>query len=473
MNYPTNHWIVSPAVVLLSSIALPAFGSTVCDGNQCEYDSLAKAVQDAASGDTLIIEDDYIEASGIVIDKDLTIVGLSGRRQRTIVDGQANDSVFVVETPPGGSPPEVTLSYFIVQNGDSDFGAGVHVLDGTLTTEKMIFRDNRADAGGAIALDEGASLVSAGTLYDDNLGRDGGAIDCDGCDSVWLSHDHFVDNAASSFGGAALVSDAALLRIDDTVFESNSAHSGGAVHARDTLDVRVRRTQFERNDSNYVAGSGDGGALMISNTEPTVTRASIAFSSFVENDASGGGAGGALALAVGGLGQSIEVDIWNTTFSRNRATVGGALFTGAPIIPTVNNVTLFENSANLPVGGTFAGRLILNNSILVRSSTPTGNAQDPCDPMLTVLTTWGGNLVDDPQESCGLDHDPASGVDPVARRIRDTSVHTLDASSNAVGAGVADCPHPSANHRLYQDQTRFARPNGTTSVCDVGAYEVR
>ena len=152
----------------------------------------------------------------------------------------------------------------------------------------------------------------------------------------------------------------------------------------------------------------------------------------------------------------------NSTFSANTALVGGGIYIVDPAIAAVANATFYGNQANL-------GGAALHNasspSFSIDNSIITASIGSDCSGSFAI----SGNLVD--SATCGGVANPVTGLDTsLAYNGGITRTHNLiDPLSNAVDAGVANCPSPSAGTPLIFDQRLTLRPVGL--ACDVGAVE--
>lgn len=204
--------------------------------------------------------------------------------------------------------------------GDGSFR--LLATDGSLTVEKITFRDGNAGNGDGGAINVGGTLTVRGGRFENNTARAGGAI--------------FLRGARSG------------LRIKDSTFLNNAStgndgvNGGGAVAttAGDSHDIQVYGSTFTGNTSASLAA-----ALEIN----TIRKVRIANSTFSDN-LSTAGAG---AIDVSGVAGSASIN--NNTIIENTSAPGfAALYSGATGIIVSNNILGANLPANTDCGATGA-----------------------------------------------------------------------------------------------------------------------
>lgn len=460
---------ITTAIMLFANVSSHAVISTVCAAG-CAYSDISSAVAGSAAGDILELTDSAYTESGIVIDKNLTIRGVSSGSPGAAIDAVGVNRIFEI-VPPANL---VILRSLKLANGSapgvagSDKGGAIWVRNGALRIFNSILVENHADQGGAIALEAGTRLTTEKSHFDGNNADRGGAIHCDSCDFVITRRSILDENSAAQGGAIYAFGTAILTNRSRYINNQASISTGGAIHAQAT-SIRSRSTTFQQNSAN-----SHGGAIYAYGNDNY--HMEIAFSAFLLNDASAGAAGGAIAIEnAGGPASGMVSYISNSTFSRNIASAAGAIYSNNNPVH-ISNATFYENSSGFGDSGTFLGVTEMNNSIVINAPPILGVAIAPCNTAawaIPVNSTYGGNLIDDPSGSCGLPHLPASNIDPVAVRPPmfpyKTAAHRPLPGSNAINAGTANCPHPQTGVPLVRDQHYRLRPVGMG--CDVGSWE--
>ncbi len=204
---------------------------------------------------------------------------------------------------------------------------GFHVQNaetGTTRIERLTIRGGHAagagptGSGGAI-LCQSTSPAIAGCVFDSNHGNVfGGALyliasrsTIDGCT--------FRDNQGADMAGAVYCSSGSEASIRDCVFETNTANVyGGAIRCSSESGAVIERCVFIGNTA-----FTSGGALYCSSSSSVTVRDCV----FVNNLSSEGG-----AIACDASSPAVE----RSTFHRNRATTGGAIFLRSASSLTLN-----------------------------------------------------------------------------------------------------------------------------------------
>ena len=366
--------------------------------------------------DTILLGNVYIstDAFPLRITSDITIEG----NGRSIRDYYSRDQLFEVL---GGN---LTLRNVALIGGYSPWtGGAIAVLKGRLTLFNVTIRDSSAAVGGAI-FNDGGEVEISNSLFLNNRAIDLGS---------WYS------------GGGGAIFNSGALRIDSSVFSGNAATSGGAVY-NSGADARadIGNSRFASN-----TGTVMGGAL----ANGHVGQMRVAGSLFLDNFATGTevyptspGAGGAVV-------SFDEIHIQNSTFSRNIAAHGSAIYLDHPKA-TLQHLTVIQNVGTglqvLDHGG--EGYVRILNSLVA------GNSGDDCWISEYIKDiVMSGNFMEDGSCNADLQGDALlSPFDAMAYTI------ALQAGSPAIDAGDPD-------YCLTIDQIGTPRPVGAS--CDIGAIE--
>jgi uncharacterized repeat protein (TIGR01451 family)/CSLREA domain-containing protein len=475
------------------------------DGN-CNADcSLREAIDAAnttAGADTITVPADTynLTLGELVISEQLTVNG--GGQATTIVDGQAADRVFDINTG-----ITVNMSGLTVRNGDIGGGDGGGIRnDGSLTLTNVTVSDNVATKGGGIHSDgaatalffvnvtvtdntaeegggiylktAGAALTMTGGSISDNAATDkdgggirndrgnvtltgvtvsgntaekkGGAINSKESEAVLnITNSTFAQNTAKDKGGAINNEKGSTITIDASTFDDNTGKKGGAIHSKDAASsATITDSTFVSNQTD----DQDGGAIFFEDGTLLISRTTLN-GNVAQRD------GGALGL------KNATATLTNVTLSGNSAPGddGGAMLTENGTTQ-LNNVTVTGNSA-ANGGGLFmkAGTISLFNTIVANS--PSGGN---CNGAVTSL---GTNL--DSANTCGLGGtgdliNSAPNLGVLQNNGGLTLTHALGIGSTAIDTGNnTGCP--------ATDQRGVGRPidgdGNAVSVCDIGAFE--
>lgn len=398
----------------------------------------------------------------------------------------AADGGGAICTAPFGAPSvQITNSTFL-SNGAAQAGTGVGYggaiflnSTGTLTVTGAVFRENKAQFGGALAILPGATatirdkMVGSETFSQNSATHSGGAIYNLG--SLNLYNTRIGNNSIPSnitvngYGGG--VASLGALTIHNSLFYFNQGLTGGGLYLTGGLDSSVVHLQQVKIESNRAKHSGGG--IFADNTTLTITN-----TTFTNNEA--GGSGGGLACA-----QCARLRLSNSAFVTNTAAYGGGLYVSAAAAPgsaRVESTTFSRNQALTSRGGGVynQGYLQLYFSTIAYNSNGVHNLGNAITSFRsTVLhnpgytncgsegqmqfNNNGANHVSD--NSCGPQFtaagDPQLG--PLQFELQQqywsTAFHLPLAGSPLINTGSGSCPE--------RDQRGRLRPD----ACDIGAVE--
>ncbi len=232
-------------------------------------------------------------------------------------------SSWAASYPLASLPAFVHMSNSTLQNNTAAHlgGALTIVASSGGTVQNLIFTDNFADSGGALAISLSSHTIVTSSHFSNNSATDsGGAVVISSKSQAVVERSSLTGNVAKS-GGALAVTEQSSLSVTSSHFSKNSAtDSGGAVVIASKSDGTVETSFFTGN----VAESG--GALAV--TEKS--SAHVQSSSFDENKALGVG-GGAMSTSASALELFANSIVGNTAPKGG----GGALLWSGNMVPIV------------------------------------------------------------------------------------------------------------------------------------------
>ncbi|MFH1893549.1 MAG: hypothetical protein ABIK83_12815 [Candidatus Zixiibacteriota bacterium] len=372
-------------------------------GDHATIQAAIDAIDSATTGWTVLVADGEYTGEGnrdiSFKGKQITVRSVNGAGS-TIINCEADSSdphrAFIFD---GGEDSTSRLEGFTIKNGYANEGGAILCNDSPVITG-CIFSNNTAySAGGALyMLTSSSRVLSCSFIHNQTKLASGGGVFCTSS-SMELKACNFEENG-SPYGGAILAQFSTVV-IKDCNFSDNVATSKGGAIVGDELDLDMSGCSLKANSASM------GGALSISDGRTTISasefvgnsasiyggaissdRDEVLDISFCHFDGNNSPRGGAIDLT------GTDPSISKSTFSRNEATNGSALFclssskpmleyciialgSGIPVVasdltrPEVVCCDVYGN-----IGGDYAGSLIGQETL-------NGNfSLDPlfCDP---------------------------------------------------------------------------------------------
>ena len=223
-------------------------------------------------------------------------------------------------------------------NGGAIYSSGILVInDATFGEETAI---NTATNGGAIYV-AGATTTINKAIFTYNTAANGGAIYVDSAANLTLKDVKFVNNTATTNGGAIYakngitVGEASVATVE---FNYNTANDGGAIYAENSArEIAVISAKFVSNTA-----TNSGGAIYANNSALNISGAQ-----FVSNIASLSN-GGAIYTNAKLTVNSTNAGDEKTLFNLNKAIAGGAVYVQGtnPEAKTIINIADVELTSN-------------------------------------------------------------------------------------------------------------------------------
>lgn len=411
----------------------------------CAFSSIAAAIAAAAPNAAITIDPGTYHETNINISKNITLKGVGSTL--VIVDAQNNGQIFSI-----GAGLTVYMQGMTLKNANNsatDNDGGAIFNQGTLYLEDMKFLNNHTDDMGGAIFNQGNLTITSSTLSGNNVntarltGASGGAI------------------ASASIGNLSLT---------DVTFTNNTAKYGGAIATLAYGHTAGKTFTLDRSTLSNNTATQQGGAIFAEQINTTITDTVI-------ND------NGATASFGGGLyfnDTNSTLSLQNVTISHNHGLNGGGIYLSPAQSVTLNGVTVTLNNStdatNAGGGGIYAAPAIplsiVNSIIAANTDAPGGVSHPDCYFSATSVTY---SLI---ENATGCTATTFSNnvtsvnaqLDPLADYGGSTLTHRLKNNSPAIDSG-------SNTSCLVSDQRGVLRPkdgnNDTTTICDMGAYEVR
>lgn len=317
------------------------------------YDTIAEALAAAKDGDVVEIQPgNYIE-HGLVLDKNVDLIGVGDDAGDVTIDGQSRGRLLYCKD-----------------------------IEGSPLITRITFRNGRArdeddidQSGGAIFVDNCVVIMRDCAFVNNRAEANGGAIRCIYA-SPTLENCYFNGNSAGGGGGAMDISFGSSPNLQNCIFEHNSASWGAGLSCRGQSNPVVSNCLFEANLAIGDLGYG-GGAYADRFSHPVFEHCT-----FYENYAHYGAALASFPLSTTNLD--------HCTLVSNNAGFGGAGMFCYQSFPTVEySIIAFHDGAAFDGVG-YNGPEVTNSNFF-------GNTLGDWSGPVSHLEAVRGNISLDPQ----------------------------------------------------------------------------
>lgn len=302
-------------------------------------------------------QEDLDSGKGIVyLTGDIKITSPFTIRHSVVIDGQGHSIDGQHKTNMFIARSTLTFKNLVFKNGKAAQGGAVYCYNYNLNFDKCTFTDNTAtENGGAIYHSTGTLTVTNCKFERNSVSNSkstghGGAIwiykgsskiskstfKSNTCLSKSLK-DHKKATKYQFGGGAVYYNEGNTHTITDSTFDGNKASNhGGAVYAHKPKTVKINKCTFKNNKVEFEDGGAitfNGGKLVLSNSK------------FSKNQAyEDGGVMDAFSLTK----NKIHITITNCVFESNTAFKGaGAIWLGVKTVFTMKNNQFLKNKASI------------------------------------------------------------------------------------------------------------------------------
>lgn len=234
-----------------------------------EFATIQEAIDIAGEGASIIVSPGIYNEHINLLGKDIHLQSSDGPLVTTI-SGIHFGSVV---TCTSGETLDTVIEGFTIINGDTDFGAGVRIIDSSPSIVNCIIESNTASVGGGGVYAQNSVAKLTNTIIRNNVAENGGGLYNHGSQTV-ITGCTFDANVATDDGGAIVNTISSNPLITDSTFDSNTAgDAGGAIRNSVNSVSSVLACTFRSN----AAVSGGGMSCTLS------SPASINNSLFCEN----------------------------------------------------------------------------------------------------------------------------------------------------------------------------------------------
>ena len=230
--------------------------------------SLREAIRSAEPGSVVEVPAGVyvLEYGGLLVDRDLTIIGAGPEATLVRAAPQTPDESVSVFMVPGH---RVEISGMTIEGGRATWGGGIY-NQGDLTLVDLVVRGNEAEIhGGGIFNLMGGTLVLSRSLVTGNIARHGGGIFNDA--TITVTESTVVGNSAiRGKGGGLHNSQGGVVALSSTSISGNSSRfGGGGIYTRSELTL-INAVVMDNQ-----AGS-DGGGIFNWGARLRITNSTVA-----------------------------------------------------------------------------------------------------------------------------------------------------------------------------------------------------
>ena len=342
-----------------------------------------------------------------------------------------------------GSGDTIISNCTFTENHANIRGGAIENKESVIVTDSSFSRNTATNNGGGIYIYNGSYLeMERCTLTGNQAGADGGGIYSDQYVDLFITDSTLSNNSAvDQGGGICTYSNNTYTEVTGCTLTGNTAETGGGIYNGDTFSV-IDST-FSSNIAENIDGPSDAGAIL----NAVSGSMDVENSTFFENSGRFGG-------AIQNLG---DIEIINSTFSANIASVRGGGIYNFEILNLTNNTFYGNESAfgGAGIENADGGWLNYANTIIAYSITGADCNNEG------VVASNESNLVED--NTCEPDYYGDPLLDTLFDNGGPTETHALLEGSPAIDAGdLTYCPGT--------DQRGVSRPKG--AGCDIGAFEL-
>ena len=251
---------------------------TVCTLESCAYTSIQDAINDAETGDLILVKPGRYYENINFLGKALTVKSIEKDPSYTIIDANNSGSVVTFES---GEQPDSVLDGFTIQHGFNENGGGILIQeapDGTITRPSikncLIIENTAIQAGGGIGLFHAEPYILNCEIHE-NSAKLGAGLSMQTFSAPDLRYIKLHSNIAEESGGGLFIHSSSPLMSFLEIIENQAVKRGGGLYILDAFPGQIINLLIAGNRSM------DGGGMYLKN----VSSAFIGFCTIADNKA--------------------------------------------------------------------------------------------------------------------------------------------------------------------------------------------
>jgi polymorphic membrane protein len=221
-----------------------------------DYSTIQEGVNAAAENDTVLVAPGiYFENIVWPAVNSINLIG-SGVFD-CIIDGNAQNSVILLDVGSGIIDSTTVINGFTLRNGEAEAGGGICAYYAAPSLKELIITENTADSdgGGLFCFNYSHFKIENVTIRNNTAGSEGGGINCDFTSNIRIFNSSIVDNAANLCGGGICIEGGSHPIIHYSIIKGNSAEYGGGIWSGEKGSCQLINCTVVNNEATEQGGA--------------------------------------------------------------------------------------------------------------------------------------------------------------------------------------------------------------------------
>ena len=239
-----------------------AYAATFEVGADYPYNSIQAAINDADTGDTVLVHDGTYEENINFSAKALTVKSVNGAAS-TIIDGKGSGIVVTFSSGEGSGSVLDGFTIFHGSGSGSNWGGGIRCFSSSPTITNCIISGNTGYAGAGISCESGSSPAITNCIISENTALIGGGIYCKNSSPTITDCTISGNTGTWTSGGIGCDSGSSAI-ITNCVISGNTAGDGGGIYSY-TSSPSITNCTIRGNTATQ-----NGGGITCDSSSPSV-----------------------------------------------------------------------------------------------------------------------------------------------------------------------------------------------------------